>query len=827
MTLPNPNKFQSSEDKHSISRFLEQVDNFIENSPAGVHYYEVRDGKLIFVRANRAADNMLQLDHLPLIGKPIEDIFPGLSTANIPLIFMEIAQKGTIWESNELAFNIGGTEKLFHVNAFRISEGNMLAMFTDITERKKTELALKDRNEELQIARDELMQKNQKLLELNALLQKQNDQIKSTILLLQESEEKFRAAFKTSPDSVNLNRLSDGLFLEINEGFTQLTGYTWEDVKGRTSLEINIWSDLADRHKLIAAIREKGITTNLEAKFRLKNGTLRTCLMSASLFRFANEDYILSVTRDIEEIVQGRASLKDSEARFRQFAEIIDDVFWLTEGDKILYVNSALERKFGYKREDFMYDLSKVRNIVHPDDFSAYEQIKDAKYNKDGDSLTCHIRVFDSEGNIRWLWIRLFPIPDNNNKIYRVAGIASDITFQKEIEIELREAKEKAQESDQLKSAFLATLSHEIRTPMNGIIGFSGLLTRSAISSPANDQYIEIINKCNEQLLHIIDDLVDISKIEASQMQLNEQECNLDSLFEDLFVIYKRELETAGKSGVELIKKPGIDENESVIITDEYRLRQVLMNLLNNAVKFTHKGHIIIGYEKEDPEHIRFFVEDTGIGIPEDQLEAIFKPFRQIDFDGTKIYGGTGLGLSISKGLVKLMGGKICVSSKRGQGSSFCFSIPYNLPKISIKPGKILPTREEIMNWNGKKVLIVEDDDMNFAFLEEILSSTGMNIVRALNGLQAVDEAVIGFPELIIMDIRLPLMNGLDATRRIREKGVKVPIIAQTAYAMSEDKEICLEAGCNDYISKPIHKELFLKKIAYHLHKNSIFPPHK
>jgi PAS domain S-box-containing protein len=660
--------------------------------------------------------------------------------------------------------------------------------------------------------------KHQELSDLNKLLQQQNDQLKQTYTLLQESEEKFRAAFKTSPDSINLNRLHDGMYIEINEGFTRLTGYSWEDVKGKTSADINIWCDQADRQKMISAIRESGKAINIRAQFRLKNGSIRTGLMSASLFRFRNEDYILSVTRDIEELVEARAYIRESDERFRQLAENIDDVFWLTEKDRLLYVNAAVERKFGYDSNTFKTDISRLAKIVFHEDIPIYEELIGVKNKKDANPIARQLRIYDSNGDIHWIWVRLFPVHDVHQNIYRIAGIASDITLQKEIESELRAAKEKAQESDQLKSAFLANLSHEIRTPMNGIMGFSGLLAREAGDNPSLQHYIEIISKCNDQLLRIIDDLIDISKIEANQMQLNERECNVAELTDELFLMYTQELVRMDKKDVQLIKFYDSSDAEKVILTDEFRLRQVLMNLLNNAIKFTLKGHIRFGFEKGISDRIRFFVEDTGIGIPEKQIESIFKPFRRIDSSSTKSYGGTGLGLSISRGLVKLMGGDMWVESQPDKGSTFWFGIPYRLPKSTSKDSKKSGAREENLQFQGKTLLIVEDDDMNYAFLQEILDSTRMNIVRAIDGKEAVEKAEQMQPELIIMDIRLPVMNGLDATRKIREMGIKVPIIAQTAYAMSEDKEVCLAAGCNDYVSKPIHKELLLKKIAYHLH---------
>ncbi len=804
--------------KNNQQSFQKQMDAFIQNSSIGIQFLEWDGANLIFVRGNDASFRFLGIDPSASQGLPIEAAIPGFRNTEIPAMLKKVAMDGTGYQKTAIACTRNDEEIFLNIHAIQVFEGTVVAMLTDVTEMQRIQNSLNAKNEELFIARDELTLKNIELTRLNNLLTSQNVELAQTQRLLKENEEKFSAAFKISPDSVNINRMSDGLYIDINDGFTRMTGYERADVIGKTSNEIKIWVNPADRESMVEQLKTKSTVSNMEFLFRRKDGSILTGLMSASVLKFGVETYLLTVTRNIDEIVQARAVIKASEEKFQQFAENIDDIFWLTEGEQLIYVNSALERKLGLSPSLFD-NVSSTIEYVLPEDYPVFKELVDLKNTAGAKPISRQVRIVDRQGMIRWLWIRLFPILNDQHKVYRIAGIASDISQQKENERELRLAKEKAQESDQLKSAFLANLSHEIRTPMNGITGFLGLLIREIPDNPTCNHYVEIINKCNEQLLHIIDDLVDISKIEANQMQLQEQECDIPALMNDLYTIYHQELERMNKSSIHLIKDFKPDEKD-VFITDEYRLRQIMMNLLNNAVKFTHNGRIAFGYKKQT-NGLLFFVEDTGIGIPEIHIPSLFKPFRQLENNDTKTYDGSGLGLSICKGLVKLMGGDISVESAPGEGSRFSFMIPHILPRKPI-PSPRTAAHSKNPQLEGISVLIVEDDDMSYAFLNEYLCGCGMEIMRASSGIEAIEKVERFNPQLIIMDIRLPLMSGLDATKKLRANGIKTPIIAQTAYAMSEDKKICMDAGCDDYISKPIHKDLLLKKITYHISRNTV-----
>jgi len=376
----------------------------------------------------------------------------------------------------------------------------------------------------------------------------------------------------------------------------------------------------------------------------------------------------------------------------------------------------------------------------------------------------------------------------------------------------LLEAKKKAEESDRLKSAFLANMSHEIRTPMNGIIGFTQLLKERQISQEKQQGFLKLIDDQSRQLLKIINDIIDISKIEANQLKIEKGGFYLNDLLSELYNSYSAQLEQEGDQQVHLDLALGLSRAESYIHSDRLRIRQILTNLISNALKFTSQGTIRFGYEKSSDNALQFFVSDTGQGIPEDKLKDIFDRFRQAEESPTSArHEGTGLGLSISKNLVHLLNGHISVESEEGKGSVFYFTLPYERMEEQ-QAGEERAHRENpTFDWSGHKILIVEDDPVSLEYLEEIIGETGASLLRAQQGREAFDKFMqTPDVEMILMDIQLPDRSGRQITKDIREDGYKIPIIAQTAYAMQEDKEKCLQAGCDDYISKPIDVQALL-----------------
>jgi len=390
----------------------------------------------------------------------------------------------------------------------------------------------------------------------------------------------------------------------------------------------------------------------------------------------------------------------------------------------------------------------------------------------------------------------------------------------KKAEEDLKLAFEKAQESDRLKSAFLANMSHEIRTPMNGILGFAELLKDPQLTGKEQKSYIKIIEKNGARMLNTINDIIDISKIEAGQVKVVKSEVSVNKTLKEQYEFFNSE---AQSKGLELIYKPTLSDKEATIVTDKHKLEGILTNLIKNAIKFTKHGNITFGYslkKEKNFEELEFYVKDTGIGIASERINAIFDRFIQADIEDTHVFQGSGLGLAISKSYVEMLGGNIHVSSKEGFGSTFIFTIPYIQKSTKYSSIENTKKKEQKTLLTDVSVIIAEDDETSQLFLKTIFRDKFRNIIYTTNGVETV-EAIKEHPEtdIILMDIKLPVMNGYNATREIRKFNQDVVIIAQTAFGLSGDREKAIEAGCDDYIAKPINKNLLFEKIMLHLSK--------
>ncbi|MEN0047378.1 MAG: ATP-binding protein [Bacteroidota bacterium] len=369
-------------------------------------------------------------------------------------------------------------------------------------------------------------------------------------------------------------------------------------------------------------------------------------------------------------------------------------------------------------------------------------------------------------------------------------------------------AKEKAEENDRLKSAFLANMSHEIRTPMNSIIGFSEHINQDTVEEKEIRKYAAIINESSQQLLRIVNDILDISKIETGQVDVNYTSVNITAFLNKLYELFKV---IAEEKDLELKLHSNISEEEVAILTDVIKLRQILINFLSNAIKYTSKGVIELGCQLQ-ADYVIFHVKDQGRGIATEHQEAIFERFHQIG-DENDTETGTGLGLAISKGFAELLGGKISVSSTEGEGSTFYLELPHQKPPIlSTTDALKVEDLEKSAPPLYKKVLIAEDELFNYKLLEIVLKQLEIEIVWAKNGQEAVDLVrMYNDFDLILMDIKMPVLNGLEAVKIIKAYNPDIPIIAQSAFAFTDEKERSLQAGCDYYLTKPIKKQELLK----------------
>jgi signal transduction histidine kinase/CheY-like chemotaxis protein/ligand-binding sensor domain-containing protein len=377
---------------------------------------------------------------------------------------------------------------------------------------------------------------------------------------------------------------------------------------------------------------------------------------------------------------------------------------------------------------------------------------------------------------------------------------------------DLEAAKLKAEESDRLKTSFLANMSHEIRTPMNAICGFSDILTDEGTDLDSRKFLASEINSNVYSLLNLFDNILDLAKLETDQLPVYMKDVELKKLIEAVYLSYTDE----AKNKSLLLIDAFTDRKDVRIETDEFKLERVLKNLIDNALKYTEKGSVEIGYNTLEHE-VEVFVKDTGKGISNDQLEHIFSRFTKIEDDKRKLYRGAGLGLALCRSFVELIGGEIKVSSKVEEGSVFMILLPANGKVIENK--KESNSESEVNDWTGKRFLIAEDDENNFNLLRMILGKTGVDIVHATNGKLAVEYSKEHTFDLILMDVKMPVMDGIEATRIIRKKHADLPIIAQTAFDMVEDKNACIQAGCNSFIAKPIRAQVLMNVLKSYMNK--------
>jgi PAS domain S-box-containing protein len=576
----------------------------------------------------------------------------------------------------------------------------------------------------------------------------------------------------------------------------------------------------------------------------------RIWLMISKIPLYDTRDNIIGmigITTDITERKQILDTLAEEEFLLQSLMDNVpESIYFKDMESRFIRINKSLAKK---------HNLKSSQDAIGKTDFDffTYEHANQA-YNDEQEIIHTG-QIIEKEEKETWVgkpdtWVATTKLPlyGKDGSIIGTFGISMDITDRKAMEIkliqkseeiatqnqeyyslneellqinrELLAAKEKAEENDRLKTAFLNNMSHEIRTPMNAIMGFSALLTRFYNDKAKLELFASIIDQRCSDLLVIIDDILNIAKIESGQLSVNFEECNLNALFDELIVFFTQQQIKLNKQNISFNLQTQCDPSKVSIVTDKVKLKQIFINLIGNAFKFTDNGYIKGGCKIVDDTNILFYVSDTGIGISIEKQNVIFERFVQLEPTPGRLYGGTGLGLSIVSGLVELLNGKLWLESEPGKGTTFYFSIPYQ--PVNVVELKVMDKQEgkPLNNLQGKTVLIVEDDFFNAVFIKEILTDTGLHTITASNGSEAIQIALGQHIDIILMDIGLPDMSGYAVTSQIKQYKPDIKIIAQTAYASNEDRHKSIESGCVDFISKPLNSEKLISMINRYLTKD-------
>jgi len=647
----------------------------------------------------------------------------------------------------------------------------------------------------------------------------------------EESERKFKAIFNMSLSLICVADINTSTFRFINPAFERLLGYSEEELLSKPFLEFIHPDDVQPTLKVVEEQLRAGITVQtFENRYRCKNGNYIWLIWNS--FPVAEEGITYAIAHDVTEIKSAEQAIQDkneeltqknralktaiekarlSEERLKAIYNSMNDGMAIHEivyddidqpvDYRILDVNPKFEVLLDIKKKDV---LNKLASDIYPGSEPPY-LMEYYQVAKTGEPLSFETYY---EGFDKYFEISVFS-PGKD----QFATVFQEITQRKVHERELKIAKEQAEKADQLKSAFLANMSHEIRTPMNGILGFTQLLKKPDLSSEQKEKYIQIIKRSGQRMLATVNDIIDISKIDAGQMEISE---DFIDIHEEVHSQIEFFMQDAEQKGLEFIFHNELPKKSKRLITDSVKLNSIISNLLSNAIKFTDHGRIEVRCWQENSD-FSFKVTDTGIGIPENRLDFIFNRFEQADISDSHAREGSGLGLSISKAYAEMLGGRVGVESKPGEGSTFYFSVPWRESEEVIEPGKIDDGSAKAVG-RQLNILIVEDDLISFEHLNLVLQDVAHQIKGVNNGKEAIDF-MKQHPEtdLVLMDIKLPGMNGDEAAREIRNFNSDVVIIAQTAYALTGDREKSIDAGCNDYISKPVDEESLFELIRKYL----------
>lgn len=768
--------------EEEVNEINEMFSQYLKHSPIYTYIKDVTPNQSIVLQASDNFIDMVGISGSDMIGKNMEQLFPPEFASKISKEDWMVVCGA---ESYKIEEELNGKSYTTIKFPFKRGDKTLLAGYTiDITESKNAEIEI------------------------------------------QETEERWRRAIADSPVPIMIHDEDDRV-LQLSKGWTKYSGYNKEDIP-----TLSDWTEKAygERNGIKKEYIDQLFSINQtvdngEWIVTAKDGSKRIWYFQTTpLGKIRGEKRVLhSMALDITERKSTERELSNEKQTLANIIKGTNSGTWnwnIQTG--ALTINERWAEIFGYTLEDLQpVDINTWINHVHPEDLPIAQDHLNKHFKQELDFYDVEFRQPHKNGT--WVWVQsqgkvLERTKDGKPLI--MSGTHIDITERKHAEQELIAAKEKAEESDRLKSAFLANMSHEIRTPMNGILGFAELLQEPELTGEQQQEYIRVIQKSGTRMLNIINDIVDISKIESGQMNVSFSETRVDEQMDYLLKFFQAE---ANNKGIRLLTKNNQHAKEIILFTDHEKLYAILTNLIKNAIKYTDEGTIEFGYSLpgptitsvSEPVELQFFVKDTGIGIPKNRQEAIFERFIQADIFDKMARQGAGLGLAISKAYVEMLGGKIWVESEPGKGSTFYFSLPYRTKSVQ---GKVAENGISYLYEESPvkklKILIAEDDEPSGKLISISLQKFAKEIILVTNGLEVVEFCRKNpTVDLILMDIQMPDMDGYEATRLIREFNPGVVIIAQTAYALSGDREKILEAGCTDYIAKPIKRDKLIELV--------------
>jgi PAS domain S-box-containing protein len=636
------------------------------------------------------------------------------------------------------------------------------------------------------------------------------------------SRNKYRKLFNYANDAmfvISLDHNSDdyGKFSDVNNVACKRLGYSRAELLAMTPFDISDGKNQAYNSQLIARLSREGSAT-FETTHVTKEGVLLPVEISALRLTIEGKELYMAIARDISERKQAEKALRQSESLYRLLADNVHDVIWTT--DKHLsprYVSPSFRHLFGLHQEESLETVGRLIIASSPliDDDSILLSMSEER------PVHWESAIRTPRGDDIWVESVATPLPGTSNQFTGVVGITRDITSRKKIILELQTAKEQALAANRAKSEFLAHMSHEVRTPMNGVLGMLQLLQMTVLDEEQQD-FVKTATESGKSLLTIINDILDYSRIEAGKLTMTPESFSIREMVKTVMASFRTAVNPRSVALTYFID----DGVPDVLVADHVRIRQILYNLVGNAVKFTKRGSIeLLVHRRPSSDNKQLLLEcsiaDTGIGIPRDIGDRLFEPFTQVNSPTTQKSQGTGLGLAIVKQLVLHLGGSVQLARNQAGGTTVTFT-------LQVKEGQqaqaeqVVKPPPPLLSQAPRRLcaLVVEDEEINRLILQAILNKLGHRCITAADGSKALEWLAQGHFDIILMDVQMPEMDGLETTRRIRNAPQfahirEIPIVALTAFAMAGDREKCIGAGMSEYLAKPVD----IKKLETLLHK--------